>query len=141
MDLKFTFGGASPDHGDAPSGVPLPFSTSAPGPASTSGVLEIRVRRGEAAAVAEAVSGDGVTYGRAEVPVPDAGALPRAVRSAMARAVAELEGPLAGSVTAVVLELGPDAPAVLDELGVGDRVGEALQRRIGLAAETPVRAV
>ncbi|PRI09991.1 hypothetical protein [Leucobacter massiliensis] len=149
MDLKFTFGGASPDrhdHGGAPSGVPLPFSTVAPGAGlSTSSVLEVRARRAGTAALAEAVSGDGVVYASAEVAFADDGpaSLARAVRSALSRAVAGLEGPLAESVSAVVLELGDAGQKVLAELGIADAanaaVDEALQRRIGVGAGTPVR--
>ncbi|WP_449281908.1 hypothetical protein [Leucobacter sp.] len=154
MDLKFTFGGASPDHGhaahdrgDAPSGIPLPFSTTPI--ASSSGVLEVRVRRAGEALVAEAVSGDGVVYCSAEVRAGegDASALARATRSALSRSVAALEGPLAESVSAVVLDLGDDGPVALRELGIAIDaaqdpsavVDEALQRRIGVAAGTPIR--
>lgn len=149
MDLKFTFGGASPDpghaahdHGDAPSGIPLPFSTVPL--ASTSSVLEVRVRRAGGALVAEAVSGDGVVYCDAEVAAGDDPAgLARATRSALSRTVAGLEGPLAESVSAVVLGLGADGPAVLGEFGIPTAepaaVDAALQRRIGIAAGTPIR--
>ncbi|MEV8339675.1 hypothetical protein [Leucobacter sp. NPDC077196] len=149
MDLKFSFGGASPDHhhddGGAPSGIPLPFTTVAPG--STSGELVASVRCDGALVVGEVVTGDGVTYARAEVPLrdehPDAVALGKAVRSALARAVATLEGPLAESVRTVVLALGGDSRAVVQSLGIADldapAVDEALQRRIGIAAGTPIR--
>ncbi|MFA5606180.1 MAG: hypothetical protein WDA07_03170 [Leucobacter sp.] len=165
MDLKFTFGGASPDHhdhGDAPSGIPLPFSTVPSG--SSSSVLEARVRLVPGALVAEAVTGDGVVYASGEAPL--AGSAPgplsatpaatqpvvgsglgRAVRSALSRAVAGLEGPLAESVSAIVLDLGGAEVTALQELGVdvdlsGDPVAsvdETLQRRIGVSAGTPVR--
>lgn len=150
MDLKFTFGGASPDHGhaaydrgDAPSGIPLPFSTTPL--TSSSSVLELRVRRASAALVAEAVSGDGVVYCDAEVPVAseDPAALARAARSALSRAVAGLEGPLAESVSAVVLDLGDAGAGVLSELGIAAAdpatVDAALQRRIGVSAGTAIR--
>lgn len=154
MDLKFTFGGASPDqghaahdHGDAPSGIPLPFSTTPI--TSSSGVLDVRVRRAGAALVAEAVSGDGVVYCGAEVPAgdEDPAALARATRSALSRAVAGLEGPLSESVSAVVLDLGGAEDAVLRELGIAFDaaqdpaavVDDTLQRRIGVAAGTPIR--
>ncbi len=150
MDLKFTFEGASPDRldaagrGDAPSGIPLPFSVGPSGTASTSSVLEIAVRRSGAAVLAEVVSGDGVTYARSEVAedARDPASLARSVRSALARAVAELEGPLAESVTAVVLDLGDAGSAVLGELGLdtgAPAVDDALQRRIGIASGTPIR--
>lgn len=165
MDLKFTFGGASPDHhdhGDAPSGIPLPFSAVPSG--SSSSVLEVRVRLVPGALVAEAVTGDGVVYASGEAPL--AGSVPgphpatpttaqavegsglgRAVRSALSRAVAGLEGPLAESVSAVVLDLGGAEVTALQELGVDvdpaaepvATVNEALQRRIGVSAGTPVR--
>ena len=144
MDLKFTFGGASPDHhdhGDAPSGIPLPFSTA---PASTSSVLELSARLGRGSVIGEVITGDGVTYARAEVETQDLAptGLARATRSALSRAVAELEGPLAESVTAVVLDLGGAESAVASELGLSaaePTVGEALQRRIGVGAGVPVR--
>ncbi|GAB2555450.1 hypothetical protein [Leucobacter ruminantium] len=154
MDLKFSFGGASPDHGheargrgDAPSGIPLPFSTVPP--RSTSGVLEVRVRRSADGVTASAVTGDGVVYCDAEAPVRGEGsaALARAVRSAASRAVAALEGPLADSVTGLVLGLDGEESAVLDEFGIvadadaeqAAAVDEGLQRRIGVAAGTPIR--
>lgn len=150
MDLKFSFGGASPDHhhddqGEAPSGIPLPFSVA---PASTSSVLEVRVRYTESAIIAEAVSGDGVTYGRAELAAParDPRALARAVQSAVARVVAELEGPLADSVTAVVLQFEGAESQIIEALGFAvaqdpalAHTSEAFQRRTGIAAGTPVR--
>ncbi|MBL3687593.1 hypothetical protein D3248_11600 [Leucobacter zeae] len=148
MDLKFSFGGASPDHhdhGGAPSGIPLPFSTA---PATRSSVLEVVVRRsGDApgAVVAEAISGDGVTYARAEVAAPetrDPQALARSVRSALSRAVAELEGPLAESVTAIALDLDDSSADVLAALGIdpaAPAVDDALQRRIGVSAGTAIR--
>ena len=154
MDLKFTFGGASPDHGhaghdhgDAPSGIPLPFSTTPI--TSSSSVLDVRVRRAGDALLAEAVSGDGVVYCSAEVPTADEdpAALARAARSALSRAVAALEGPLAESVSAVVLDLGAAGVPVLRELGIAAdaaqdsaaAVDAALQRRIGITAGTPIR--
>ncbi|MGW9021640.1 hypothetical protein ACWGOE_09180 [Leucobacter chromiiresistens] len=148
MDLKFSFGGASPDHhhddGDAPSGIPLPFTTKTPG--STSSELEATVRREGAQLVGEVVTGDGVTYARAEVPLrdaqPDAAALAKAARSALARAVAALEGPLAESVRVVGFALGAGSRDAVEQLGIDPAVpavDEALQRRIGVAAGTPVR--
>lgn len=156
MDLKFTFGGASPDqhdHGGAPSGVPLPFSAAPP--VSTSSVLEVRVSRSGDGLRAAAVTGDGVVYCEAEAPLRGEGSaeLARAVRSAASRAVAALEGPLTEAVTALVVDLGGGEAAVLDELGVSRaaeadpsssgaaalRIGETLQRRIGIAAGTAVR--
>jgi hypothetical protein len=151
MDLKFSFGGASPDHhndghGEAPSGIPLPFSAA---PASTSSVLEIHVRRTESGVTAEAVSGDGVTYGRAEIEavVRDPEHLARTTQSAVARVVAELEGPLAGSVTAVVLQLDGSEQQVVNALAFEAApdpalavTSEAFQRRTGVASGTVVRA-
>ncbi|MEJ6488948.1 hypothetical protein PQI23_04345 [Leucobacter sp. USCH14] len=149
MDLKFSFGGASPDHhhddGGAPSGIPLPFTTVAPGSNSTE--LEAIARRDGALVVGEVVTGDGVTYARAEVSLrdgtPDTAALSKAARSALARAIATLEGPLAESVRSVVFSLGGDSRSVVQSLGIADldapAVDEALQRRIGVAAGTPIR--
>lgn len=150
MDLKFSFGGASPDHhhdgqGEAPSGVPLPFSVA---PVSNSSVLEVHVRCTESGVTAEAVSGDGVTYGRAEVALAarDPRALSRAAQSAVARVVAELEGPLADAVTAVVLQLDGSEQHVVDALGFEAApdpalavTSEAFQRRTGVASGTVVR--
>lgn len=166
MDLKFSFGGASPDHGhgDAPSGIPLPFSVA---PVSTSSVLEVQVRLTDAEVIAEAVSGDGVTYGRAEIAAAgrDPLALARAVRSVTARVVAELDGPLSEAVTGLVLTLEGHEVAVIEALefpltpvatgsaassadGASDRstrpavavTSEPFQRRTGIASGTPVHA-
>lgn len=148
MDLKFSFGGASPDHhhgddGGAPSGIPLPFTTVAPG--STSTVLDASVRRDGALVIGEIITGDGVTYARAEVETAadaDGATLGKAVRSALARAVATLEGPLAESVTAVVVDLGPAGTNALASLGIDAEqpvVTDQLQSRIGIATGTPIR--
>ena len=176
MDLKFTFGGASPDqhdHGGAPSGIPLPFAGAASTPVSTSSELDVFVRlvtsSEGATAIAEVVTGDGVTYTRSEVELSrprtvggqlpraedapidaaDTAALARAVRSAISRAVAGLEGPLAQSITAVKLDV-PGAAAVVAEIGADPApisdpralgaVGDALQARLGITAGTPLRA-
>lgn len=151
MDLKFTFNGGqqqqhSHDSEAAAPGMSLPFSVA---PTSTSSVLELRVRRTEGTVIAEALSGDGVNYSGAEVRPKgdDAAALALAARSALARSVAGLEGPLAESVTAVVLDLGGASAGVLTELvaenhAVADPdsvITESLQRRIGIAAGTPIR--
>ena len=173
MDLKFTLGGASPDrghtdhdHGGAPSGIPLPFAGATSlgqsfAPVSTSSELDVIVRIDRSGdipfVVGEVVTGDGVTYSRGEVTcdpsavdpaLPDASALARAVRSAAARAVAGLEGPLASAITSVRLELGAEprdhaaTEAVLAELDVAadsPAVTEALQARIGVNAGVPIR--
>lgn len=149
MDLKFSFGGASPDrhdHGDAPSGIPLPFAGAAQ-IASTSSELDVVVRidsaTGSSLVVAEVITGDGVTYSRAEVApadlaASDASALARAARSAISRAVAGLEGPLATAITTVQLDF-ENAARVLAELAPCGAVSEELQSRIGVNAGTPVR--
>lgn len=155
MDLKFTFNGGSttPDHshdapGGAPGGIPLPFTTV---PAGSSSVLELHVRLGADSVIAEALSGDGVNYASGEVARrgdgADAAELGRAARSALARAVAGLEGPLSEAVTAVVLDLGGAEAEALSSIGIAVDdsadpravVDEALQRRIGVAAGTPIR--
>lgn len=150
MDLKFSFGGASPDHhdhGGAPSGIPLPFAGAATQLASTSSVLELHVTVAGQEVIAEALSGDGVSYGRAVTSAVDRDSVgvAAAARSALARVGAELGDPLIGSVSAVVLDLGTLAAPVLAELGVeapGEaRVTEALQARTGVAQGTPVRVV
>lgn len=152
MDLKFSFGGASPDHdhgsdhghGDAPPGFSLPITSIAPMPSGSS-VLEVRATLAASSVIGEALSGDGVSYARAEVPVDegaDPPALARAARSALSRAVAGLEGPLSESVSAVVLEFGGAEAEVLGEFGLpaaDAAVDDALQRRIGIAAGTPIR--
>lgn len=154
MDLKFTFNGGTQasEHshdagtGAAP-GIPLPFSTV---PAATSSVLELHARLSGGAVVAEALSGDGVSYASAEVERAaepgDAAALGKAVRSALARAVAGLEGPLSEAVTSLVLDLGGAEAEALRSIGIAvDEtadpravVDDALQRRIGVAAGTPI---
>lgn len=149
MDLKFTFGGgAAPDHhdhGDAPSGVPLPFSTQ-PG-LSTSSVLEVRVRRADAQLIGEVVTGDGVNYTTAEVTIrgEDPASLATSTRSAISRAVADLEGPLAQSIETIAIDLGGGETAVLAELGIEAPVSDllltnaALQRRTGVSEGTAIR--
>lgn len=175
MDLKFTFGGASPDqhdHGGAPSGIPLPFAGAASTPVSTSNELDVCVRFVSSpegsTAIAEVITGDGVTYTRSEVelaqartvggPLPvgsselidaaDVQALTRAVRSAISRAVAGLEGPLASAITSIELDV-PGAAAVVAALGAAPgpisepktagTVTEALQARFGISAGTRIR--
>ncbi|MHA3683861.1 hypothetical protein ACXR2W_06360 [Leucobacter sp. HY1908] len=143
MDLKFSFGGASPDHhdhGDAPSKFSFPL-TPATGAASD---LEVVVTQAEAGVRGEVRTGAGVVYTSADVACADDAALPRAARSAAARAVAALEGPLAEQVSAVVLELGSHSPAVLKALGVdaaAPAVTDGLRSRIGVAAGVPIRIV
>lgn len=151
MDLKFTFGGASPDqhdHGDAPSGIPLPFAVSTAGLGSTSSVLELHATVSGDELVTEALSGDGVSYAQAAVPLADRtpSAVAAALRSGLSRAGAELDDPLRGSVTAVRLAgalaaLGLDAAALLAELGcdpAAPAITEALQARTGLTVGTPI---
>jgi len=175
MDLKFSLGGASPDHGHgahdhggAPSGIPLPFAGAASlgqsfAPVSTSSELDVVVRLDRSGeqpvVVGEVITGDGVTYSRADVacdpaavdpafgddsPV-DAATLARAARSAIARAVAGLEGPLATAITAVdlsALATPPVLALVLAELELAARspaVTETLQARIGVNAGVPIR--
>ncbi|MHA3724969.1 hypothetical protein ACXR2T_13950 [Leucobacter sp. HY1910] len=145
MDLKFSFGGASPDHhdhGDAPSKFSFPL-TPASGAGSASD-LEVVVTQAEAGVRGEVRTGAGVVYTSADVACADDAALPRAARSAAARAVAALEGPLAEQVSAVVLELGSHSPAVLKALGVdaaAPAVTDELRSRIGVAAGVPIRIV
>ncbi|WP_010157480.1 hypothetical protein, partial [Leucobacter chromiiresistens] len=58
------------------------------------------------------------------------------------RAVAALEGPLAESVRVVGFALGAGSRDAAEQLGIdpaAPAVDEALQRRIGVAAGTPVR--
>lgn len=150
MDLKFTFGGgASPEKGDAPSSVSLPVRAAAP---AGDGRLTARVRRSGDALVAEIVTVDGVVYTTAEVPAgaaaddaADPAALARPLRSVLARAVAALEGPVAESVAEVAIDLGGGEAAALAGLGIeADATGalavdEALQRRVGITAGSPIR--
>jgi len=151
MDLKFTFGGASSDDNgrdDAPSGIPLPFSTT-PG-VSTSSVLELHARLADGALSCAATSPDGVEYASASVTVSaqDPASLARALRSGVSRAVAGLEGPLAEAITAIVLDLGGSEVEVLGELGISTIpfeehvaavVSDDFQRRTGVASGTPIR--
>ena len=147
MDLKFSFGGASPDHndhGDAPSGIPLPFAGATSTPSSASSVLEMRVSRAEGAVIAEALSGDGVSYARATRSTTDTSpaGIAAAARSAIARAGAELGDPLLNSVSAIVLALDEASSAVLNELDLDPasaQVNESLQARTGIAVGTPIR--
>lgn len=147
MDLKFSFGGASPDHhdhGDAPSGIPLPFAGAATSLSSTSTVLEVRVTLAGDAVVAEALSGDGVSYAKAARSTVDhsPAGLAAATRSAIARAGAELGDPLVGSVSAIVLSLGEQTDGVQRELGLDAAnfaVNASLQARTGISTGTPIR--
>jgi hypothetical protein len=97
--------------------------------------------------VCEAISGDGVSYARAEKSVQDPASpagIAAAVRSALARAGAELPEQLLGSVTGVRLDLDDREGEVLAELGIPVASGtdplaavdEALQARTGIAAGT-----
>lgn len=159
MDLKFSFGGASPDHhdhGGAPSGIPLPFAGSA-GPVSTSNELDVVVRidtsGDDSLVVAEVITGDGVTYSRSEIACdpsaadpasPDVQTLARISRSAIARAVAALEGPLATAITSIELQVPASAVVVAglgaDSTPTGAVVSEALQARMGVNIGVPIRA-
>lgn len=142
MDLKFSFGGASPDHhdhGGAPSGLSLPLTPASHASASD---LVVVVSRDAEGVRGEVRTGAGVVYTSADVACANDDALPRAARSAAARAVAALEGPLAEQVSAIVFELGEQAPTVLAALGLDattPAVDESLQSRIGVAAGTPIR--
>lgn len=175
MVLKFTFGGASPDqhdHGGAPSGIPLPFAGAASTPVSTSNELDVAVRivasPEGSTAIAEVITGDGVTYTRSEVVLgrarnvggplvhdggeqidaADTEALTRAVRSAISRAIAALEGPLATAITSVTLAV-PGAAAVVASLGAdpaplsdpksAGSISELMQARLGIAQGVPIR--
>ena len=145
MSLQFSFGAANP--------LPLVPDGAAGAPATTSSVLDLRVTiegGAPATVVCEGISGDGVSYARAEKAVqdPDSPAgLAAAARSALARAGAELPEPLIESVTGVVLSLGGIEREVLAELGLNidadadpvARVDDALQARTGIAAGTPIR--
>lgn len=142
MDLKFSFGGASPDHsdhGDAPSSFKFPVTQVSSGGASE---LEVAAHIAGAEVVAEVRTGAGVVYTSSTVAFADDAALPRAVRSALARAVAGLEGPLAEQVSGVTLILGPSAAPVLEAWGLDAAapvVDDALTSRIGVAAGTAIR--
>lgn len=160
MDLKFSFADRQPaahDHDAAGAAMPpgsraLPFSTA---PSATSSELILRVSRtagsgADAPVVGEALSGDGVSYGRSEVRLRgsagDLEALSATVRSATARVVAELGDPLSSSITRLELALdGTEASvAALLSLDPGAvpgelaRASEAFQMRTGLAVGTPV---
>lgn len=150
MDLKFSFGGASPDqhdHGGAPSGIPLPFATKPL--ASTSSVLELRARLEDTEIVGEALSGDGVAYTTSRVALRsnDDASLAKAVRSAVSRAVAGLEAPMIDSISALVLDLSGKESVVLAELGITAdvtakpvaTVDAALQTRVGISSGTVIR--
>lgn len=154
MDLKFSFGGATPDSGGAPLGSVIPLSAAA---SSNSSVLRLRVSRDVSGSpagspesntlICDALSGDGVSYARIEREVAETEHLAAGVRSALARVGPELPEALLGSVTEVVLALGGDETAVLTELGIAVNidqdppalVDEPLQARTGIAAGTPVR--
>lgn len=140
MDLKFSFGGASPDHHDhgaAPSSFKFPLT-----PATNASDLLVVVTREAEGVRGEVRTGAGVVYTSSDVACADDAALPRATRSAVARAVAALEGPLAEQVSAIVLELGEDSSAVLEALDLDPsalQVTDALKTRVGVAVGVPIR--
>ncbi len=154
MNLKFSFNGAPQqphDHDDhAPAGASagsLPLSASfTQGPATSSSVLEMNVTLAADEVVCTALSGDGVQYAAASVDI-NAQPLHQTLRSALARAGAELPEPLLSSVTAIVLDLGGREHETLTALGLTvsasatqlATVDDALQQRIGIAAGTPIR--
>lgn len=146
MDLKFSFGASNP----------LPLANSgagAPGPGSGPGsnVLELQVSLSvdKQALLCEGLSGDGVSYAKAQKALAqhDPATLAAALRSVLARAGAELPEPLISSVTAVVLAIGGDEAEVLSDLGLAVTPGatqiatvdDALQARTGITAGTPIR--
>ena len=145
MDLKFTFGGNQPhEHSDtaAGGGIPLPFAGQV---SSASSVLRMVVTGDDTAVTATALSGDGVNYGSSTVDVadPSVEALARAVRSSVARAGAELNGPMLQSIIELTLDFTDPtrAPAVLTVFGLSPaaaQVDEVLQTRTGLPAGIPV---
>lgn len=120
-------------------------------------MLELRVTRGAGTGtgtdgdgsvlVCEALSGDGVSYARAEREFTESAGLAAAVRSVLSRVGPEMPEPLLGSVTGVVLSLGGGEAEALAELGLAvdeaqdppAAVNEALQARTGVAAGTPIR--
>lgn len=160
MDLKFSFGGGSSDshdHGGTSSGIPLPFAGASSSSVSHSNTLEIRLTLSDPEShtptvVANALSGDGVSYAKAQKLVQDltAEGITAAARSALARVGAELGDPLVQSVTAVVIDLGAHRTAVFGELGLSNAalagatecegvMTEGLQARTGISAGTIVR--
>jgi len=113
-------------------------------------VLEVRARLQRSATehtdhtvLAEALSGDGVVYTSAEVraDVEDGRSLARSVRSAVSRAVAAREGPMAEAVSALVFVLTGAEAEVLSHLGAAcdSTVMADLQQSVGVAAGTPIR--
>lgn len=161
MDITFTFGSSNP--------LPLtPQGQNSGATGAEASTLELHVTRsvgkvrtgeirtgeirtgaidGEVLAC-EGRSGDGVSYARAEraLSSSDPAGLATALRSVLARAGAELPEPLLGTVTGIVLDLGPDGLPVLAELGIasgaehaGYVVDDALQARTGIAAGTRIR--
>ena len=157
MNLKFTFGQKAPHShdgevaADAPTGRALPFSVT---PSSNSSELRVEVRVAVPASPdavpafeATVLSGDDVSYGRGVAPVrgtaPDAESL--AVRSAIARALADTGEQLLSAITVVQLEM-PGAVIVAAGLNLATdaagawRTTAALEQRTGLPEGTEVRA-
>lgn len=133
MDLKFTFQESRQ----------LPL-TEAPTQASS----ELFIDLPDPAAAAEtprelravAVSGDGVTYASAERAVRAGEEFHTAVRSVLARAVAEVGEPLSRSITA--LRVGAEVHLALQQLGAVDAAGTGttavLELRAGITPATRV---
>lgn len=143
MDLKFSFGGAVPDHshGAAPSGISLPLTSVTPAASSASDLMVVVTRTDEGIR-AEVQTGAKVVYTSADVAAADEGELPKATRSGIARAVAGLEGPLAEQVSVIELTSALATPAVFALLEIdasAPAVTQALQRRIGVATGTLIR--
>lgn len=144
MNLSFTFGGASAgqhDHHDAAPSASLPS-----GPPSS--VLQLNVSLRDGVARGAVISGDGTVYAQAEKPVPGFShpEVASAVRSVLARAVAELPEPVQESVSEIRFDLGGPEAAVAQELGLAvdlsadppARIDDALQARTGITAGTPI---
>lgn len=159
MDLKFTF--AKPAHTNTPNsanpqqlgGKPLPFSTNSSTSSELFLRLEITQTAGKTAVIARAVTGDGHEYAHqakqltadphplniADIAQNTAALkqLASACRSAIARAVAELDEKLTSAITA--LQLPASAACALTQegfLSADARTTQSLQLRAGIIAGT-----
>ncbi|MGO1434338.1 MAG: hypothetical protein ACTJFR_04370 [Canibacter sp.] len=128
MDLKFSFSESNE--------LPLSQTTT-----STSSELFIDVAdANHEELTAVAVSGDGVEYAKSARAVNENDEYATAVRSVIARVIAELGDPLSQSVTQ--FRVGTNVHLALQQLNAVDASGtkttEVLERRAGVIPGTPV---
>lgn len=130
MELKFSFSESEE----------LPFSTA---PTASSSELYVDLPDSEGELKAIAVSGDGVEYAKATRERRENEEFSTAVRSVLARVIAELGDPLSSSITEI--RVGAQVHLALQSLEAVDESGTqtttVLERRAGVKSKTPVQLV